>query len=136
MDGSELSEKAFVRALDLSRMIGGEVTIINVYHTTIQHPMLFGREEVTSMITLLEDEERSVLDSMMKEYVERGVKAGVKVSAMVMKGHVADEIIKESGNHDLVVIGSKGHSRIRDFLLGSTAEKVVRYAHCTVMLVR
>lgn len=136
VDGSPLSEIAFVRAFNLSRMIEGEITIIHVFHTTIQHPVLFDSPDVTSVISVLEKEEKSILNSMIKGYVEKGGKAGLKVNTILTKGHVADKIIKESKNHDLVIIGSRGHSRVRDFLLGSTAEKVTRYARCTVMIVR
>lgn len=37
---------------------------------------------------------------------------------------------------DLVVLGTRGHSNLRDFFLGSTAEKVLRDAHCSVLAVR
>lgn len=36
---------------------------------------------------------------------------------------------------DLIVIGKRGRNRIKDFLLGSTAESIARDAHCSVLLV-
>lgn len=37
---------------------------------------------------------------------------------------------------DLIFIGNKGTSALARFLLGSTAERVVRYARCSVLVVR
>ena len=136
MDGSNLSDKAFVRALDLAKFVGGEITIIHVFVTKIQLPRMMDRPEISSMIALLKKEERGQLDSMIADYFRRGEEAGIGMRSMVPKGNPAEEIIREAKNHDIVIIGSMGHNDESDFLLGSTAEKVARYAHCTVMLVR
>jgi nucleotide-binding universal stress UspA family protein len=42
----------------------------------------------------------------------------------------------EKNNIDMVVIGTKGHSRIRKLLLGSVASGVVTHAHCPVLVVK
>jgi nucleotide-binding universal stress UspA family protein len=39
-------------------------------------------------------------------------------------------------NADLIVVGAYGHTGIQHFLIGSTAERVVRKAHCPVMVVK
>ncbi len=53
-------------------------------------------------------------------------------------GHEAEEIIKASRRirADLVIMGSKGLTGLRRFLLGSVSHKVVRYAPCSVLVVR
>jgi nucleotide-binding universal stress UspA family protein len=40
----------------------------------------------------------------------------------------------ESGGHDLIAIGTHGHSGFRRLLLGSVAESVVRHAPCSVLV--
>lgn len=42
----------------------------------------------------------------------------------------------ETNNVDLLVIGSRGKTGIKKMLVGSTANEVVKYAHCPVMVVR
>ena len=37
---------------------------------------------------------------------------------------------------DLIVMGAEGHSRVKDMLIGSVAERVARHAPCSVLLVR
>jgi nucleotide-binding universal stress UspA family protein len=58
-------------------------------------------------------------------------------SATVRTGAVADEVLQEAdfwGAH-LIVIGAHSPS-IRTYLLGSNAEKILRHANCSVMVVR
>ncbi|MGC1929307.1 MAG: universal stress protein [Candidatus Nitrosopolaris sp.] len=39
-------------------------------------------------------------------------------------------------NIDLIVIGTRGRTGLKKFLIGSVANDVVRHAHCSVLLVR
>ena len=56
----------------------------------------------------------------------------------VREGEPAEEIISlaKEGNYDLVVVGNRGNSRISSLVVGSTAPKVARYAHCSVLIYR
>ena len=44
--------------------------------------------------------------------------------------------IANGEKYDLIVIGSRGLSRAKAFLLGSVSDKVVRYANCPVLVVK
>jgi nucleotide-binding universal stress UspA family protein len=58
--------------------------------------------------------------------------------SIVSFGHAASEIVAIAGqiDADLIVLTTHGHSGITRFLLGSTAEQVVRHAKCPVVSVR
>lgn len=62
----------------------------------------------------------------------------LKIVENLAFGHEAEEILKASQRirADLVVMGSKGLTGLRRFLLGSVSHKVVRYAPCSVLVVR
>jgi nucleotide-binding universal stress UspA family protein len=62
----------------------------------------------------------------------------LKIVENLAFGHEAEEILKASQRirADLVVMGSKGLTGLRRFLLGSVSHKVVRYAKCSVLVVR
>jgi nucleotide-binding universal stress UspA family protein len=51
---------------------------------------------------------------------------------------VPDAIIQfaEENSVDLIVIGTKGKTAIKRFLLGSVTESVVHHAHCPVLVIR
>ncbi len=65
-------------------------------------------------------------------------KAGFEVATMVLHGNPSHEIVKlaEAKRADLVVVGSRGLTGDSRFLLGSVSDGVVRYAPCTVLIVR
>ena len=63
---------------------------------------------------------------------------GVEVDHQVRLGHAADVIVRfvDEVKADLVVLGYKGHSRIANFLIGTTAQKVNAYANASVLMVK
>lgn len=70
--------------------------------------------------------------------VERAKRAGVRVTALLLDG-APQELIPRAARRtraDLVVIGTHGRSGLSRVLLGSVAERVVRFAPCPVLTVR
>jgi nucleotide-binding universal stress UspA family protein len=63
---------------------------------------------------------------------------GISVDVKIRQGVPYREIVQEAedGEYDLIVLGARGKSRLKEFLYGSNAEKVVRRAHCSVYLVK
>jgi nucleotide-binding universal stress UspA family protein len=71
--------------------------------------------------------------------VEKMKAAGATVTQTHLKMGSADEEIvdlAESMGVGLIVMGTRGHGRIRRALMGSVSESVVRHAHCPVTIVR
>ena len=83
-------------------------------------------------------------DRTRKEYVRKKFrdrfhgKEYQGVHFQVTIGDPASEIIDyaESENIDLIVIPSHGRTGLKRFFLGSVAEKVIRFAHCPVLILR
>lgn len=61
-----------------------------------------------------------------------------RVSTNTLQGEAAPQIVAEARRQhaDLIVIGAHGHTGLSRFLMGNTAEVVVRTAPCPTMLVR
>ena len=57
---------------------------------------------------------------------------------IVASSRIADAIVNyaKDKHMDLIVVGSRGRSKIKSMLLGSVASDVVRYAHCPVLTVK
>lgn len=66
------------------------------------------------------------------------MRAGVQARTMVVEGNAATEIVAEAQRHatDVIVIGAHGRTGLTRFLMGSTAEAVVRTATCATLLVK
>ena len=84
------------------------------------------------------DRQNSVFQRLHKEAQDAASAAGVRLKCATVVGHAAQAIAKlaEEGGFDLVVIGHSGHSGVWGMFLGSTADKVVRHASCSVLVVR
>lgn len=70
---------------------------------------------------------------------ERRVKSeGVKVESLLIEGHTVEQIVKtcREGKFDMIVMGARGLSRIKEMLLGSVSDGVIRHAPCPVLVVK
>lgn len=63
---------------------------------------------------------------------------GFDVEVLIERGDSAEIVTELAAERevDVIVMGTRGHSKIRQILLGSTAERVVKYAPCPVLTVR
>ena len=63
---------------------------------------------------------------------------GVELESHVVVGHPAEQILRyaEDSHADLIVMGRRGTTRATRWILGSVSERVMRYAHCPVTVVK
>lgn len=116
-DGSEHAFEAEYCAGYLARRLGAEITVFSV--AVKEEPVLdFARKAVEKGKKMLERE------------------FGIKARGKVAIGDAALEILKESGSYDLVVLGSRGLSRIKRLLMGHVSLKVLAHARTNVLIVR
>ena len=130
-DGSEYTRAAIGKGLELAKLTGAEVTALYVVDQTsfINFPM---DSTVVSVYSLLEKEGKDAVDYVKTE----GEKMGLKVTTSVMEGSPSRKIVEESAKHDLVVMGTLGRTGFSKLLLGSVAERVIRFARCPVLVVK
>ena len=87
------------------------------------------------------DETDDLRDSALKA-LEAVLKAEVEAddshlaSAEVVNGHPAEVLLHAAAGADLLVLGSRGHGRFAEALLGSVAQHCVHHAHCPVLIIR
>lgn len=64
--------------------------------------------------------------------------AGLEVIVAIVKGNSAHALADYAKKHliDLLITGDTGHSSLWGVLIGTTAEKLVREAPCSVLIVR
>ncbi|HMP72646.1 MAG TPA: universal stress protein [Kiritimatiellia bacterium] len=89
----------------------------------------------------------SVREAVARQYAEEhrrlqelgaGLEAeGLEVTSLSVQGYAAEKILSEAEKHGagLIVMGSHGHGMLRQLLVGSVAEGVIREARCPVMVV-
>lgn len=130
-DGSEYTKAAVRKGLEMAKATGAEVTALYVVDQTsfINFPM---DSTIISVYTLLEKEGEEAMEFVKKE----AEKFGVKLVTRIEEGSPSRRIVDLSAEHDLVVMGTLGRTGFSKLLLGSVAERVVRFAKCPVMVVR
>jgi nucleotide-binding universal stress UspA family protein len=75
----------------------------------------------------------------LREAIDKNQHVGnIKVILNVRRGHPYEEILKEVSEReiDLIVIASHGKTGLRQYFIGSVAEKVMKEAKCPVLLIR
>jgi nucleotide-binding universal stress UspA family protein len=83
-------------------------------------------------------EEDAVRAQHLQEQVERLRTITTRGDVILRRGYLPDTIFEEAENHkvDLIVVGSQAHEGRSWFLLGSVTDRVVKYAHRSVLVVR
>ncbi|KPV64784.1 MAG: Universal stress protein [Candidatus Bathyarchaeota archaeon BA1] len=134
VDGSEYSDRALQHAIDTATKYSSEICLIHVVSTI--RDLITGPETHTyiDVSRELEESGRRILSST-HQLVE---KAGLKVTTKLEHGQPADRIVRiaKDKGFDLIVIGSRGLSAIKGFLLGSVSDKVTHHATCPVLVVK
>ena len=135
-DGSDTATQAVRQAIDLARAVGARIELVSAYEPVSDARL---REEIVVpedlhwMINPRED----VLATLAAAAAEvRG--AGVEVEVFARQGDPADAIldVAEERGSDLIVVGNKGTSGAKRFLLGSVPNKVSHHAPCSVLVIR
>jgi universal stress protein F len=126
---SETSEAALVLARDIAEKYGSKLVLLHVV------------EEVPAFIQaqLPEGTQAKVLEgskARLKEFAAEHELAGT-ANLLTRNGHPATEILEyaNEADTDMIVIASHDPG-VADYFLGSVAARVVRHAHCSVLVVR
>lgn len=131
IDGSECSDRAFAKALELAGITRAQVTALAVEGPLPAYAATLGE------VDEVKREKDSFFRALATDARRRGEEAGIEVEIDVRPGHAAEVIahVAEEGGYDLIVLGRRGHF-VRDRLLGSTADRVAEHSPCPVMIVR
>jgi nucleotide-binding universal stress UspA family protein len=136
-DGSDTAKKAVAAAVDLAREIGATLDIVSAYEpvpqSRLREESRQAPEDLQWMINPREDVEATLRDAA--EEIEE---AGIQVETFAREGDPADAIldVAEERSADLIVVGNKGMTGAKRFLLGSVPNKVSHHAPCSVLIIR
>jgi nucleotide-binding universal stress UspA family protein len=140
VDGSPHSEMAIktLKALQLPHQT--EVTVMTVVpeHTFLGAITLYMLSGTAAARKRAHKAQEQKAAELLKKPVEAMLGSGVKAESLVCWGRPAEQIIKQAHEMraDLVVVGAKGRDDSPRFPIGSVAQKVMKYASPSVLLVR
>jgi nucleotide-binding universal stress UspA family protein len=129
-DGSESAARAFAFGLALAEKFGAALQVLAV----VRPPELPEDVETEAIIESAREDYQQQFGALQAQAAKSGVKAGFSVAL----GHPAEQIVHYAETHgvDHIVLGHRGKTFFRRWLIGSVSKQVMYYAHCTTTVVR
>jgi nucleotide-binding universal stress UspA family protein len=111
-----------------------EIVLVNVVENLSGYA--YGARVRTLLAETFQHQHEEAAKNLLRRMHARLEPSVSVVRQELMHGHVADRItaLAESEKANLVVLGARGVNALERFLLGSTSEKVIAYAGCSVLV--
>jgi nucleotide-binding universal stress UspA family protein len=145
LDGSEHSDRALEIAIQIAKRFRAKIALLHVYSVTV--PAVIAPEPTTltpagvpvvtsAEVAKMVEAARIVGNKVLASGEQKAKSAKLKVETVLREGNTVQEIVAvaREGEFDLIVIGARGISRIRELLMGSVSEGVIKNAHCPVLV--
>jgi nucleotide-binding universal stress UspA family protein len=136
-DGSDTAAKAVEQAAELAASVGSTLLIVSAFEpiggARLREEAAAAPDDVRWMVNPRED-----VDATLESATALAEDKGVAVRIFARQGDPADAIldVAEEEHADLIVVGNKGMTGAKRFLLGSVPNKVSHHAPCSVLIVR
>ena len=134
VDFSPVTEDVIGNAITFARAFGGKVTLLHV----VQPPVVATTEyalPVEIIQEALDVTEKSARDKLAR-YSDLFREARLEAEVRVLIGPPVTHILEEAARikADYILMGSHGHGRLYDFLVGSTASGIIKRARCGIVI--
>jgi nucleotide-binding universal stress UspA family protein len=136
-DGSETATEAVATAIELAKISKGKLEIVSAYEPVPQQRLKEEADHISGDVAHTVNPREDVQFVLDKAAAE-AKKAKVDVVTHPREGDPADAIldVAEENNADLVLVGNKGMTGAKRFLLGSVPNKISHHAPCDVWIVK
>ncbi len=137
-DGSDTAQEAVKQAIELARIDGAALEVVSAYEPVSAQRL---RDEASEAPKDMQWSigPREDVDATLTTVAEQAKEAGVEtVRTFARQGDPADAIldVAEEQRSGLIVVGNKGMTGAKRFLLGSVPNKVSHHAPCSVLIIR
>ena len=136
-DGSETAQRAVEQAVALAGAVGARLELVSAYEPVSAQRLRRERQEVPADMTWMVNAREDV-EATLRSAAEVAEAAGVPTTTYARQGDPADAIldVAEERRADLIVVGNKGMTGAKRFLLGSVPNRVSHHAPCSVLIIR
>jgi nucleotide-binding universal stress UspA family protein len=134
IDRSSSSKRIIAWSLDLALRLNAKLHFLTILEKANFNPLGLTERQLKKAEKKYQQEAEAVFDNLLKIHDF----SQIKMEKIIKWGPAADTILNlaEDKSYDLIIIGAKGHSKLRHVLLGSTAEKIVTFTPCSLLVVR
>lgn len=137
-DGSATADEAVRRATDLAKKFGARLHVVSATRSAMQSMVSAEASMVfAEAAPRWDDAARDSLEAIVEDAAQKARKQGVETETYPRFGDAADVLcdVAESVNADLIVVGNRGMTGAKRFLLGSVPNKVSHHSPCSVLIV-
>jgi nucleotide-binding universal stress UspA family protein len=136
-DGSETAKEAVRQATELATRVDAKIHLVSAYEPVPEGRLRDERQQVPDDMHWMVNPREDV-NNVLHEAGEQIQQTGVEVDTHAREGDPADAIldVAEEQQAGLIVVGNKGMTGAKRFLLGSVPNKVSHHAPCSVMIIR
>lgn len=140
VDFSENSAKAVSCALHVAAQDKADVDCLFVYQSALALAMDYGGY-APPLPSGTDAQALEMWQTELDKFLEplTRAKGDLKVRGLVKERVNIREAIMEHAQEtkaDMVVLGTRGKTGLRELLIGTTAEKIVQHAHCSILAVK
>lgn len=131
-DGSEYSVNATKYTLDLAKLTGAHVNIVYCDEWQMNYS-----EVPENLVEQIKENRKEEAKDLLKRAKGIFENQGLKYTIEVVSGPAGEVLTRraKSGQYDLIVMGSHGHSDIAGLFLGSVTHKVLNKIYCPVLII-
>jgi len=136
-DGSDTATEAVRQAVELAAAVGAKLQLVSAYEPVSAQRLGAERREAPEDVQWAINPKEDV-EATLDGATELARAAGVEVVQFARRGDAADAIldVAEESGADLIIVGNKGMTGAKRFLLGSVPNKVSHHAPCSVLIIR
>jgi nucleotide-binding universal stress UspA family protein len=143
LDCSEFAENSLNVAIEIAKQFHSQLFLLHVFstHPKYQRAGMTGKMRVPTRphdAAKISEEIPQYCTDLLTTSKNKVTAEGIPVQTILKEGHVVDEILKTTrqGGFDLVVMGARGQSMIKNLLLGSVSSGVIRHSGCPVLVTK
>lgn len=136
-DGSDTAEEAVRQAIDLAKLTGATLSVVSAFQP-VPKRRIQGEQEGAPADIANQIGPREDVNLILDAAAAKARAEGVDVQTHPVQADPAEAILNvaEEIKADLIVVGNKGMTGARRYLLGSVPNNVSHHAPCSVIIVR
>jgi nucleotide-binding universal stress UspA family protein len=137
-DGSETAGRAVAQAVQLAGAVGARLLIVSAFEPVAPARLREEARQVPADLQWMVNPREDV-DATLRAAAQQAEDGGMeRVETFAREGDPADAIldVAEEQGADLIVVGNKGMTGAKRFLLGSVPNKISHHSPCSVLIIR
>lgn len=133
VDGSDYSKRALGLAISFAKKFEAKITVLNIYELPIP---LTGYPYATEILNNIESSLKEVSEKILSDASKELSNEKIENETILSVGDAGLRIVQmaEANKCDLIIMGSRGLSGIKEFLIGSVSNYVLHHTKTPVLL--